>query len=238
MEDIIETDKIITCQLLCSLRPGQTMTYYRGDFTADILRSTVRAPRYAATLFHVRCVAQSLAGSGQIVLTEHRERLSPLPPHLIIKEDARKNKRHIPDDDVYITKYLATGATINLPQGVVQEPEPPPLFRARIDALNLSTRSTNGLKGNDILYLGDLVLLSENSVRQIKNLGWKCVMEITDALKKRGLSLGMDVPGWPLRASGHEIADPVFVLPAIPEPPAPPAGDDEQLPHESGDTGQ
>lgn len=70
------------------------------------------------------------------------------------------------------------------------------LFRPAED-LELSVRSANCLKNARIRYIGDLVTKTEQEMLRTKNFGRKSLNEIKDILKIMGLSLGMDVEGWP-----------------------------------------
>lgn len=67
----------------------------------------------------------------------------------------------------------------------------------RVDDLELSVRSANCLKNDNIVYIGDLVTRPESAMLKTPNFGRKSLNEIKDILNKMGLSLGMTVPGWP-----------------------------------------
>lgn len=70
-------------------------------------------------------------------------------------------------------------------------------FLMRIDELELSVRSMNCLKNDNIVYIGDLVQRSENDMLKTPNFGRKSLNEIKEVLAKFGLTLGMYIPGWP-----------------------------------------
>ena len=70
------------------------------------------------------------------------------------------------------------------------------LFRPA-DDLELSVRSANCLKNARIRYIGDLVTKTEQDMLRTKNFGRKSLNEIKEILKTMGLSLGMEVEGWP-----------------------------------------
>ena len=72
-----------------------------------------------------------------------------------------------------------------------------PLLKRPIDDLELTVRSTNCLKGEDIFYVGELVQCTESELLQTPNLGKKSLNEIKSVLSGRSLSLGMLVDGWP-----------------------------------------
>jgi len=67
----------------------------------------------------------------------------------------------------------------------------------KVDELELSVRSANCLKNDNIVYIGDLILKSENEMLRTPNFGRKSLNEIKEVLTEMGLSLGMDVPTWP-----------------------------------------
>ena len=67
----------------------------------------------------------------------------------------------------------------------------------QVDDLELTVRSANCLKAEDVYYIGDLVQKSETELLKTPNLGKKSLTEIKNVLKDRGLSLGMRVDGWP-----------------------------------------
>ncbi len=67
----------------------------------------------------------------------------------------------------------------------------------KVDELELSVRSANCLKNDNIIYIGDLVLKSEAEMLRTPNFGRKSLNEIKEVLSQMGLHLGMDIPNWP-----------------------------------------
>jgi len=67
----------------------------------------------------------------------------------------------------------------------------------KVDELELSVRSANCLKNDNIVYIGDLVQKSEQEMLRTPNFGRKSLNEIKEVLSSMGLSLGMTVSGWP-----------------------------------------
>jgi DNA-directed RNA polymerase subunit alpha len=67
----------------------------------------------------------------------------------------------------------------------------------KVDELELSVRSANCLKNDNIVYIGDLVQKTEQEMLRTPNFGRKSLNEIKEVLASMGLSLGMTVPGWP-----------------------------------------
>ncbi|MCE3255507.1 MAG: DNA-directed polymerase, alpha subunit/40 kD subunit [Rickettsiaceae bacterium] len=66
-----------------------------------------------------------------------------------------------------------------------------------IDELELSVRSYNCLKNENIIYVGDLVIRTESEMLKTSNFGRKSLNELKDNLKLMGLSFGMKLPNWP-----------------------------------------
>ena len=67
----------------------------------------------------------------------------------------------------------------------------------KVDELELSVRSANCLKNDNIVYIGDLIQKSEAEMLRIPNFGRKSLNEIKEVLAQMGLHLGMEVPNWP-----------------------------------------
>lgn len=67
----------------------------------------------------------------------------------------------------------------------------------RVDELELSVRSMNCLKNDNIIYIGDLVQKSESEMLRTPNFGRKSLNEIKEVLTTMSLYLGMEVPNWP-----------------------------------------
>ena len=72
-----------------------------------------------------------------------------------------------------------------------------PVLLRPVDDLELTVRSANCLKAENIYYIGDLVQKSENELLKTPNLGKKSLTEIKDVLASRSLSLGMKLENWP-----------------------------------------
>jgi DNA-directed RNA polymerase subunit alpha len=72
-----------------------------------------------------------------------------------------------------------------------------PLLLRSVDDLELTVRSANCLKAENIFYIGDLIQRSEFELLKTPNLGKKSLTEIKDVLAQHGLSLGMRLENWP-----------------------------------------
>ncbi len=90
---------------------------------------------------------------------------------------------------------------------VSQESEKPavdPILLRPVDDLELTVRSANCLKAENIFLIGDLIQRTEVELLKTPNLGKKSLTEIKDVLATRGLSLGMRLENWP--PEGMEVA--------------------------------
>ena len=67
----------------------------------------------------------------------------------------------------------------------------------KVEELELSVRSANCLKNDNIIYIGDLVQKTEAEMLRTPNFGRKSLNEIKEVLAQMGLHLGMEIPNWP-----------------------------------------
>jgi DNA-directed RNA polymerase subunit alpha len=72
-----------------------------------------------------------------------------------------------------------------------------PILLRPVDELELTVRSANCLKAENIYYIGDLIQRTENELLKTPNLGRKSLNEIKEVLASRGLTLGMRLESWP-----------------------------------------
>ncbi len=77
------------------------------------------------------------------------------------------------------------------------EPDVDPILLRPVDDLELTVRSANCLKAEQIYYIGDLIQRTEVELLKTPNLGKKSLTEIKDVLASRGLSLGVRLENWP-----------------------------------------
>jgi hypothetical protein len=71
------------------------------------------------------------------------------------------------------------------------------IFLMNVDKLELSVRSANCLKDDNIIYIGDLVQKTEAEMLRTPNFGRKSLTEIKDVLAQIGLRIGVEISGWP-----------------------------------------
>lgn len=99
-----------------------------------------------------------------------------------------------------LISQISVLADINLiPQKTeeVEKPKFDPVLLKPIEDLELTVRSTNCLKAESIMYIGDLVQKAESDLLKTPNLGKKSLNEIKGVLADKGLSLGLSIADWP-----------------------------------------
>jgi len=87
------------------------------------------------------------------------------------------------------------------------EPEVDPILIRPVDDLELTVRSANCLKAENIYYIGDLIQRTEVELLKTPNLGKKSLTEIKDVLASKGLSLGMRLENWPPSQIKDKVKD-------------------------------
>jgi DNA-directed RNA polymerase subunit alpha len=83
-------------------------------------------------------------------------------------------------------------------------PQVDPILLRPVDDLELTVRSANCLKAENIYYIGDLIQRTETELLKTPNLGRKSLNEIKDVLASKGLTLGMKLENWPPAGLEHE----------------------------------
>jgi DNA-directed RNA polymerase subunit alpha len=89
------------------------------------------------------------------------------------------------------------GVALPSEQPRVTSPQVDPILTRPVDELELTVRSANCLKAENIYYIGDLIQRTETELLKTPNLGRKSLNEIKDVLAARGLTLGMKLENWP-----------------------------------------
>jgi DNA-directed RNA polymerase subunit alpha len=119
---------------------------------------------------------------------------------VISPEEAVRQSARILMDQISVFVSLADKdagqLTTSLPVGGQTAPIDPVLLRP-VDDLELTVRSANCLKAENIYYIGDLIQRTENELLKTPNLGRKSLNEIKEVLAARGLTLGMKLENWP-----------------------------------------
>ena len=109
-------------------------------------------------------------------------------------EDAIRRAANILQDQLSIFVDLESKEE---KRAVEKTPEVDPILLRPVDDLELTVRSANCLKAENIFLIGDLIQRTEVELLKTPNLGKKSLTEIKDVLATRGLSLGMRLENWP-----------------------------------------
>lgn len=99
-----------------------------------------------------------------------------------------------------LSDQLTSFVDFTVIEEAASEPKQPPIDPAllqAIDDLDLTVRSANCLKAENIYYVGDLIQRTEMELLKTPNLGKKSLTEIKEVLASKGLSLGMHLDNWP-----------------------------------------
>ena len=114
----------------------------------------------------------------------------------ITAEDALAYAARIYQDQLSLFVNFDEPKTIEKKPTVV-EPEFNKNLLKKVDELELSVRSMNCLKNDNIIYIGDLVQKTEPEMLRTPNFGRKSLNEIKEVLNSMSLYLGMEIPNWP-----------------------------------------
>lgn len=115
---------------------------------------------------------------------------------VITPEEAVRQAARILMDQISVFAALE-GATESYEAPARGTPQIDPVLLRSVDDLELTVRSANCLKAENVYYIGDLIQKTENELLKTPNLGRKSLNEIKDVLAARGLSLGMKLENWP-----------------------------------------
>ncbi|RYG94932.1 MAG: DNA-directed RNA polymerase subunit alpha, partial [Alphaproteobacteria bacterium] len=128
----------------------------------------------------------------------------------VTPEDALAYAARILQDQLQLFVHFDEGMAVSsapigmaaAPMGGTAEPEQNSnqlnrYLLKKVDELELSVRSANCLKNDNIIYIGDLVQKTEAEMLRTPNFGRKSLNEIKEVLASMGLRLGMEIPGWP-----------------------------------------
>ena len=114
---------------------------------------------------------------------------------VISAEEAIRQSARILVDQLSV--FAALEGTETTSEALTQVPAVDPILLRPVDDLELTVRSANCLKAENINYIGDLIQRSENELQKTPNLGRKSLNEIKEVLASRGLTLGMRLDNWP-----------------------------------------
>ncbi len=111
------------------------------------------------------------------------------------EESVRQAARILMDQISVFAALEGVGESYEVPQRGA--PQIDPVLLRPVDDLELTVRSANCLKAENIYYIGDLIQRTENELLKTPNLGRKSLNEIKEVLAARGLTLGMKLENWP-----------------------------------------
>ena len=114
---------------------------------------------------------------------------------VITAEEAIRQSARILVDQLSV--FAALEGTETTSEALTQVPAVDPILLRPVDDLELTVRSANCLKAENINYIGDLIQRSENELLKTPYLGRKSLNEIKEVLASRGLTLGMRLDNWP-----------------------------------------
>lgn len=103
----------------------------------------------------------------------------------------------IDEETKYDKEFSGIISTQSISKTWLDECEFNPILFTKVDELDLSVRSANCLKNDNVVYLGDLVLKTEAEMLRTPNFGRKPLNEVKEVLSNMALHLGMDVKFWP-----------------------------------------
>ena len=169
-------------------RLGDETTKTIGRIVLDASFSPVRRVSYAVENARVE---QRTDLDKLVMEIETNGAISP-------EEAIRASAKILVEQLIVFTQLEGAGAVdlgefTRSPEG----PEPPAILLRPVDELELTVRSANCLKAENIYYIGDLVQRSETELLKTPNLGRKSLNEIKEVLASRGLTLGTRLEGWP-----------------------------------------
>ncbi|MDX2290459.1 MAG: DNA-directed RNA polymerase subunit alpha [Hyphomicrobiaceae bacterium] len=199
--EILNPDHII-----CHLDTGANV---RMEFTCDIGKGYVAADRNRPEdapigLIPVDCLYSPVKKvSYKVEATREGQDLDKDRLIMTVETDGSVT----PEDAVALAArilqdQLAVFINFEEPKKPQEEQRHPELsFNAallkKVDELELSVRSANCLKNDNIVYIGDLIQKTEAEMLRTPNFGRKSLNEIKEVLASMGLHLGMEVPNWP-----------------------------------------
>ncbi|MGB7300946.1 MAG: DNA-directed RNA polymerase subunit alpha [Burkholderiaceae bacterium] len=116
---------------------------------------------------------------------------------VIAPEEAVRQSARILVEQLSVFAALEGGVEPIIEPAVGRGPQVDPILMRPVDDLELTVRSANCLKAENIYYIGDLIQRTENELLKTPNLGRKSLNEIKEVLASRGLTLGMRLENWP-----------------------------------------
>ena len=212
VEIVDKGHKIATITKDISLDMEIKVTRGRGyqvvDTTLDEGTKTIGVMKLDATYSPIHKVSYSVENARVEQRTDLDKLILDLETNgAIDPEEALRMAATILHDQ--ISAFVDLEETASAPEEEFQPAVDPILLRP-VDDLELTVRSANCLKAENIYYIGDLIQRTEVELLKTPNLGKKSLTEIKDVLAKRGLSLGVKLENWP-PASIQKSTEDTFV---------------------------
>ena len=176
-------------------QPGN-MRAFRDDYS----KSTIGRIIMDASFSPIRRVAYEVSAARVGQRTDLDKLVMTIETNGAIEpEEALREAVHILQDQLTVfgtIKPEQAGKAV--PEEDVNNPPPlDPILMRPVDDLELTVRSANCLKGEQVFYIGDLIQRTENELLKTPNLGRKSLNEIKEVLAAHGLTLGMKLENWP-----------------------------------------
>lgn len=177
--------------------------YQTGDMRAfrdDYSKTTIGRIIMDASFSPIRRVAYEVSAARVAQRTDLDKLVMTIETNgAIDPEQALREAVHILQDQLTVFGSIkseqAGKATVE--EDVNNPPPLDPILMRPVDDLELTVRSANCLKGEQVFYIGDLIQRTENELLKTPNLGRKSLNEIKEVLAAHGLTLGMKLENWP-----------------------------------------
>ena len=173
-----------------SVRPNDKESRAIGHVVLDASYSPVRRVSYAVEAARVE---QRTDLDKLVMDIETNGAIDP-------EEAVRYAARVLMDQLSIFADLEGTPTSAEMPKQAAVDP----LLLRSVDDLELTVRSANCLKAENIYYIGDLIQRTEPELLKTPNLGRKSLNEIKEVLASRGLALGMKIENWPPQGLGLE----------------------------------
>ncbi len=199
--DILNPEHVI-----CTLDEGGSL---RMELTVDIGKGYVAADRNRPDDAPIGLIAVDSVYSPvrRVAYRVESTRSGQVLDYDKLILDVETNGAVSPEDSVALAArilqdQLQAFVTFEEPKAKRTEEDKPdlpfnPALLKKVEELELSVRSANCLKNDNIVYIGDLIQKTESEMLRTPNFGRKSLNEIKEVLANMGLHLGMEVPGWP-----------------------------------------
>jgi len=194
--------KLVICHLDKDAKLSMEMTVEHGK--GYVAASLNRAEDSPIGLIPIDAVFSPVS---KVSYKVDNTRVGQITDHDKLSMEVTTNGSVTPDDAVALAarilqEQLQLFINFEEPQTVHPEEEKDELpfnrnLLRKVDELELSVRSANCLKNDNIIYIGDLVQKSESDMLRTPNFGRKSLNEIKEVLSQMGLHLGMEIPDWP-----------------------------------------